>query len=174
MVSKIPVQIEDFEKIPQISEEIKNMMKSNANVFLEKEQPYCYLSRVERSFAELSLGCNLKQMVCVLQIYQDKPYDCKLNHWSKSGFFTLTKLYERNIWIYDGLMDAASKIIFHMLKSINNAHIWNNEYARIFPYNFDKKKWSQWKTHHQYSVKLLMAKDLFSQNLVKEQKQCFL
>ncbi|KAK1424965.1 hypothetical protein QVD17_20307 [Tagetes erecta] len=62
MVSKIPVQIEDFEKIPQISEEIKSMMKSNANVFLEKEQPYCYLSRVERSFAELSLGCNLKQM----------------------------------------------------------------------------------------------------------------
>lgn len=62
MVSKIPVQIDEFEKIPAISEEIKNMMKSNSNVFLEKEQPYCYLSRVERSFAELSLGCNLKQM----------------------------------------------------------------------------------------------------------------
>ncbi|GJZ86096.1 mechanosensitive ion channel protein 1, mitochondrial-like protein [Tanacetum coccineum] len=62
IVSKIPVQIDDFEKIPQISEEIKNMMKSNANVFLEKEQPYCYMSRVEKSFAELSLGCNLKQM----------------------------------------------------------------------------------------------------------------
>lgn len=62
MVSKIPVQIDDFDKIPQISEEINNMMKSNANVFLEREQPYCYLSRVERSFTELSLGCNLKQM----------------------------------------------------------------------------------------------------------------
>lgn len=62
MVSKIPVQIDDFNRIPQISEEIKNMMKANSNVFLEKEQPYCYLSRVERSFAELSLGCNLKQM----------------------------------------------------------------------------------------------------------------
>ncbi|PWA35084.1 Like-Sm (LSM) domain-containing protein [Artemisia annua] len=62
IVSKIPVQLDDFEKIPQISEEIKNMMKSNANVFLEKEQPYCYMSRVEKSFAELSLGCNLKQM----------------------------------------------------------------------------------------------------------------
>ncbi|XP_071736078.1 mechanosensitive ion channel protein 1, mitochondrial [Rutidosis leptorrhynchoides] len=62
MVVKVPVRIDDFDKIPQISEEIKNMMKSNANVFLDKEQPYCYLSRVERSFAELSLGCNLKQM----------------------------------------------------------------------------------------------------------------
>ncbi|KAL8268366.1 hypothetical protein R6Q59_002164 [Mikania micrantha] len=62
VVSKIPVQVDDIEKIPQISKEIENMMKSNANIFLEKEQPYCYLSRVERSFAELSLGCNLKQM----------------------------------------------------------------------------------------------------------------
>lgn len=65
MVSKIPVQIDEYEKIPAISEEIKNMMKLNLNVFLEKEQPYCYLSRVERSFVELTLGCNLKQMVCV-------------------------------------------------------------------------------------------------------------
>nr|XP_043626441.1 mechanosensitive ion channel protein 1, mitochondrial-like [Erigeron canadensis] len=62
MVSTIPVQIDDFDKIPLISEEIENMMKANANVFLEKDQPYCYLSRVERSFAELSLGYNLKQM----------------------------------------------------------------------------------------------------------------
>ncbi|GKD27381.1 glutathione reductase, cytosolic [Tanacetum coccineum] len=62
IVSKIPVQVDDFEKIPQISEEIKNMMKSNINIFLEKEQSYCYMSRVEKSLAELSLGCNLKQM----------------------------------------------------------------------------------------------------------------
>ncbi|KAI3516992.1 hypothetical protein L1887_16195 [Cichorium endivia] len=36
MVSKIPVQIDEFEKIPAISEEIKNMMKSNSNVFFGK------------------------------------------------------------------------------------------------------------------------------------------
>ncbi|VFR03688.1 unnamed protein product [Cuscuta campestris] len=62
MVTKVPMQIDDLEKIPQISEDIKNMLKSNANVFLEKEAPYCFLSNLERGYAELTLGCNLKQM----------------------------------------------------------------------------------------------------------------
>lgn len=60
MATKIPLQTEDFDKIPKISDDIKSMLKDNPNVFLEKEAPYCYLSRVERSFAELTLGCNLK------------------------------------------------------------------------------------------------------------------
>ncbi|KAL2552939.1 Mechanosensitive ion channel protein 1 [Forsythia ovata] len=62
MVTKIPLQIDDLEKIPQITEDIKTMLKSNSNVFLGKEAPYCFLSRIERSYAELTLGCNLKQM----------------------------------------------------------------------------------------------------------------
>lgn len=62
MVTKIPFQTEDVEKIPQISEGIKAMLRSNPKVFLEKEPPYCFLSRIERSCAELTLGCNLKQM----------------------------------------------------------------------------------------------------------------
>ncbi|GFS38803.1 mechanosensitive ion channel protein [Actinidia rufa] len=60
MVTKIPLQIDDLSKIPQISEDIKNMLRSNLKVFLEKEPPYCFLSRIERSYAELTLGCNLK------------------------------------------------------------------------------------------------------------------
>uniref|UniRef100_A0A5B7BSE4 Mechanosensitive ion channel MscS domain-containing protein n=1 Tax=Davidia involucrata TaxID=16924 RepID=A0A5B7BSE4_DAVIN len=62
VVTKIPLQIGDFDKIPQISDDIKHMLRSNPNVFLEKEAPYCFLSRIERSYAELTLGCNLKQM----------------------------------------------------------------------------------------------------------------
>lgn len=62
MVTRIPLQIDDLEKIPLLSEDIKTMLKSNSNVFLEKEAPYCFLSRIERSYAELTLGCNLKQM----------------------------------------------------------------------------------------------------------------
>lgn len=65
LVTKVPLQIDDFEKIPQISEDIKNMLKSNPNVFLEKEVPYCFLSKLERTYAELTLGCNLKHMVHV-------------------------------------------------------------------------------------------------------------
>lgn len=66
MVTRIPFQTEDVEKVPLISEGIKTMLRSNPKVFLEKEPPYCFLSRIERSFAELTLGCNLKQMVYFL------------------------------------------------------------------------------------------------------------
>ncbi|KAL8499916.1 hypothetical protein ACS0TY_019795 [Phlomoides rotata] len=62
MVHKIPLQIDDIDKISQISEDIKSMLRSNTNVFLEKEAPYCFLSLIERSYAELTLGCNLKQV----------------------------------------------------------------------------------------------------------------
>ncbi|KAG5565887.1 hypothetical protein RHGRI_001713 [Rhododendron griersonianum] len=62
MVTRIPFRTEDVEKVPLISEGIKAMLRSNPKVFLEKEPPYCFLSRIEQSFAELTLGCNLKQM----------------------------------------------------------------------------------------------------------------
>ncbi|KAL3536780.1 hypothetical protein ACH5RR_000146 [Cinchona calisaya] len=62
IVLKIPVQIGDFDIIPKISDDIKTMLRSNSNVFLEKEAPYCFLSKIERSFAELTVGCNLKAM----------------------------------------------------------------------------------------------------------------
>ncbi|XP_010556566.1 PREDICTED: mechanosensitive ion channel protein 1, mitochondrial [Tarenaya hassleriana] len=62
IASKIPLQIEDLDKIPEISDEIKGTLRANAKVFLGKEAPYCYLSRVEKSFAELTIGCNLKHM----------------------------------------------------------------------------------------------------------------
>lgn len=66
IASKIPLQIDDLDKIPEISNEIKETLRSNTKVYLGKEAPYCYLSRVEKSFAELSIGCNLKYMVLSL------------------------------------------------------------------------------------------------------------
>jgi len=63
IASKIPLQIDDLDMIPQISNEIKEMLRSNTKVFLGKEAPHCYLSRVEKSFAELTIGCNLIRMV---------------------------------------------------------------------------------------------------------------
>lgn len=62
VVIKIPVQIGEFDIIPKVSDDIKTMLRSNSNVFLEKEAPYCFLSNIERSFAELTIGCNLKAM----------------------------------------------------------------------------------------------------------------
>jgi len=62
-VSKIPLQLDSLESIPQISDKIKSMLRSYPKVFLGREGPYCYLSRIEASYAELTLGCNLKHMV---------------------------------------------------------------------------------------------------------------
>ncbi|TKY63956.1 Mechanosensitive ion channel protein 1 [Spatholobus suberectus] len=63
IITKIPLQTEDLSKIPQISDDVKNMLRSNAKVFLGKDVPYCFLSRIESSYAELTLGYNLKHMV---------------------------------------------------------------------------------------------------------------
>ncbi|EES11308.1 hypothetical protein BDA96_06G205500 [Sorghum bicolor] len=61
-VTKIPIRIEDIEKVPPASEEIKNMLRSNQNVSFDSDVPYCYLSRLESSYGELTIGCNLKNM----------------------------------------------------------------------------------------------------------------
>lgn len=63
LVIRIPMQIDDLDKVPQISDDVKSMLGSNTKVFLGKEAPYCFLSQIESSFAELNVGCNLKQMV---------------------------------------------------------------------------------------------------------------
>lgn len=63
-VTKIPIRIEDIEKVPAISEEIKVMLRSNPKVILETDAPYCYISRLESSYGELTIGCNLQNMVC--------------------------------------------------------------------------------------------------------------
>ncbi|CAN1127926.1 Mechanosensitive ion channel protein 1, mitochondrial [Linum perenne] len=64
MVKHIPVVVDDVHNIGKISTEIESMLKSNPKVFSleEKEKPYCFLSRIESSFAELTLGCNLNHM----------------------------------------------------------------------------------------------------------------
>ncbi|KAI3990718.1 hypothetical protein MKX01_023018 [Papaver californicum] len=38
------------------------MIRSNAKIFLGKEAPYCFLSRIENSYAEMTIGCNLVHM----------------------------------------------------------------------------------------------------------------
>lgn len=62
VVTRIPLKFECLEKVPQISSDIKSMLKSNPNVFLEDGVPYCTVTRVESQFAELTIGCNLNKM----------------------------------------------------------------------------------------------------------------
>ncbi|KAJ1280513.1 hypothetical protein BS78_04G238700, partial [Paspalum vaginatum] len=58
-VLKLPLRIEDIEKIPTITEEIKAALLSNQKV----DAPYCYLSRLEGSRGELTGGCNIQSTV---------------------------------------------------------------------------------------------------------------
>lgn len=62
IVNKIPLQIDDLDKITRISDDIRSMLETNPKIFLGKEAPYCFLSHIESSYAELTLGCNLKHM----------------------------------------------------------------------------------------------------------------
>ncbi|KAG0534678.1 hypothetical protein BDA96_04G299900 [Sorghum bicolor] len=55
-VAKLPIRIEDIEKVPAITEEIKVMLTSNSKI----DAAYCYLSRLEISSGELTIGCNIK------------------------------------------------------------------------------------------------------------------
>ncbi|XP_057533603.1 mechanosensitive ion channel protein 1, mitochondrial-like [Amaranthus tricolor] len=61
-ISNIPLQLDNLEKIPEISTDIKSMLESYPKVFMGREAPYCYLSRIDNSYAELTVGCNLKQL----------------------------------------------------------------------------------------------------------------
>ncbi|KAI9085558.1 hypothetical protein K1719_032401 [Acacia pycnantha] len=61
-ISKIRMRIEAIDRIGKISREMKSMLTANGNVLLGKRAPYCYLSRIETSHAEVTLGYNLKPM----------------------------------------------------------------------------------------------------------------
>ncbi|KAH7288552.1 hypothetical protein KP509_31G030700 [Ceratopteris richardii] len=56
---KIPIQLTDFEKVPQITEEVKNMLKSHPNVTFQNGVPLCHASRISGSVLEISVLCNL-------------------------------------------------------------------------------------------------------------------
>ncbi|KAH7513085.1 hypothetical protein FEM48_Zijuj12G0159000 [Ziziphus jujuba var. spinosa] len=69
IVNKIPLQINDLDKVPQISDDINSMLRSHPKVFLGKDAPYCFLSRIGKSSAELTIGCNLKHMKNKSELY---------------------------------------------------------------------------------------------------------
>ncbi|KAI5058553.1 hypothetical protein GOP47_0026723 [Adiantum capillus-veneris] len=56
---KIPVQLNDYEKIPQITQEIKNMLKSHPSVTFQNGVPLCYASRIAGNSLEIIISCNL-------------------------------------------------------------------------------------------------------------------
>ncbi|KAL9228905.1 hypothetical protein vseg_004435 [Gypsophila vaccaria] len=61
-VRRIPLQFDNLEKVPLAADDIQSMLNSYPKVFLGKDAPYCYLSQIEGSYAELTVGCNLKRL----------------------------------------------------------------------------------------------------------------
>lgn len=59
----VPFCIDDLEKIPDVSESVKSMLKGHPSVIFERGAPYCFLSRIEDSYAELTFGCTLRNKV---------------------------------------------------------------------------------------------------------------
>lgn len=62
IVAKVPVRLTDFEKIPQITEDIQVMLQNNPKIFMERERPYCFVSQLGPSFWEITITCNIKPM----------------------------------------------------------------------------------------------------------------
>ncbi|CAN6485197.1 unnamed protein product [Victoria cruziana] len=62
IMTKIPVRADDVEKLPNISEDIKSMLRSLPKVNLDGDPPYCFLSQIESSYAELTIGCTVKDV----------------------------------------------------------------------------------------------------------------
>ncbi|CAH1416136.1 unnamed protein product [Lactuca virosa] len=62
LVSKISFNIYENSKIHKITKEIKKMMGSNSNIYLEIGRPYCHISGWKSHRVELTLVYNLKQM----------------------------------------------------------------------------------------------------------------
>jgi len=61
-VTTIPIRLEDIEKVPALSKEIKAMLRSNPKVISETDAPYCHLAKLENSYGELVIGCILQKM----------------------------------------------------------------------------------------------------------------
>lgn len=62
------MHIQDLEKIPVITSEIRRMMLAHPKVYLENEKPRCHVTQVGPSSLNIAVTCNLKPMVIASQI----------------------------------------------------------------------------------------------------------
>jgi hypothetical protein len=69
VIQKITLKIKDFSKIPKISNDVKEMLRSNEQFVLKKELPCCFMSGVLSSYGKLSIAYNIKNMVCPFLYY---------------------------------------------------------------------------------------------------------
>lgn len=59
----LPIQIQDLDKIPVVTSDIREMLMSYPKIFLENEKPRCHVSQVGPSSLNIAITCNLRPMV---------------------------------------------------------------------------------------------------------------
>lgn len=64
MAFTLPMRLQDLDRVPTITAEVRKMLTEHPKVFLETELPRCHVSRVGGLSLELNVTCNLKPMVC--------------------------------------------------------------------------------------------------------------
>jgi len=63
MAFSLPIRLQDLNRVPTISAEVRKMLTEHPKVYLETELPRCHVSRVVGLSLELNVTCNLKPMV---------------------------------------------------------------------------------------------------------------
>lgn len=63
MAFTLPMRLQDLDRVPTISAEVRKMLTEHPKVYLETELPRCHVIRIGGLSLELNVTCNLKPMV---------------------------------------------------------------------------------------------------------------
>jgi hypothetical protein len=63
MAFTLPIRLQDLDKVPSITANVRNMLMEHPKVYLETEMPRCHVTKVGGLSIELTISCNLKPMV---------------------------------------------------------------------------------------------------------------
>ena len=63
MAFTLPMRLQDLDRVPTISAEVRKMPTKHPKVYLETELPRCHVIRIGGLSLELNVTCNLKPMV---------------------------------------------------------------------------------------------------------------
>lgn len=111
---KIPIHLTDYEKVPLITMEIREMLYRNPQVFLEEDKPQCHIAQFSPSALELAINCNVRPMVgrC-----------CHLNKLFNNGFTEFSNVVLRTVHLQilsfsrQGLMTSVCGFLIAQNKS---------------------------------------------------------
>jgi small-conductance mechanosensitive channel len=61
----VPIRLQDFNKIEEITSEVRNLLDSHPKAYLGEDKPRCSVSRFGAMSIDIAITCNFKAMVCM-------------------------------------------------------------------------------------------------------------